>query len=142
MKLHGNKSRPKTDAATGRSTLLVVDSLVIDVPNGRATRHGRPLDLQARQFELLVYLARHAGRVVSRTTIAKAVWKDETATWTNVITVNVCMLRRELTRDGRPMILHTVRGRGYRLGATAAVRRDCSRVRALATRKSGHGRRC
>lgn len=99
--------------------MLVVDSLVVDVPNGRATRHGRPLDLQRRQFELLVHLARHAGQVVTRTGLAKAVWRDETATWTNIITVNVCLLRRELERPGHPTILHTVRGRGYRLGEAA-----------------------
>lgn len=97
----------------------MVDSLVVDVADGRATRHGRILNLQARQFELLVFLARHAGQIVKRESIAKSVWKDETATWTNIITVNVCMLRRELERPGLPTILHTVRGRGYRLGEHA-----------------------
>lgn len=94
----------------------MVDSLVVDAVRGIASRQGRPLHLQPRQFALLVYLARRAGQVVGRQTIAKAVWKDDTATWTNVITVNVCMLRRELERIGLPTILHTIRGKGYRLG--------------------------
>ena len=106
-----------------KSAVLAVDSLVLDIPNGKAIGHGRVLDLQPRQLELLAYLARHAGRVVTRPMIAKAVWKDETAMWTNVITVNVCMLRRELERVGHPAILHTVRGRGYRLGEGGGGRR-------------------
>lgn len=120
MKLLAHRSHRRTDAQPRRSggepAAIVVDSLVVDVANRKATRHGRHLDLQPRQFELLVYLARRVGQVVTRPMLAKAVWKDETATWTNVITVNVCMLRRELERPGQPTILHTVRGRGYRLG--------------------------
>lgn len=105
--------------AVGDAQVLVVDSLVVDVARGRAERDGRPLRLPPRQFELLAHLARHAGAVVSRDALAKHVWEDDTATWTNVITVSVHCLRRELEQAGCPTILHTVRGRGYRLGEPA-----------------------
>lgn len=123
MKHRGCKSRTtageRPAGRDGEFPLLVVDSLVVDVAEGKASRYGRPLNLQPRQFDLLVYLARHAGQVVPRSTIADEVWRDGTATWTNIITVNICMLRQELERVGRPTILHTVRGQGYRLGETA-----------------------
>ena len=96
--------------------MLAIDSVVIDMKRGVARRHGRPLRLQPRQFELLEFLAHNAGKVVSRETLARSVWRDPTATWTNVITVTVHGLRRELEQDGVPAILHTVRGQGYRLG--------------------------
>ena len=139
MNLLEHQSRRRADAQPDRSggepAAIVVDSLVVDLANGKATRHGRLLDLQPRQFDLLAYLARRVGQVVTRTTIAKAVWKDETATWTNVITVNVCMLRRELERPGQPTILHTVRGRGYRLGERRGPESSLTEPQAIRPRR-------
>ena len=99
---------------------LVVGSLIVDLVTRVATRDGRALKLLPRQFALLTYLVRHANRVVSRRAIAEQVWGDETATWTNVITVNVNGLRKEIDRDGLPVLLHTVRGQGYLLGELPA----------------------
>lgn len=110
---------PRSRDPVGKFGMLAIDSVVIDLRRGLAKRHGRPLRLQPRQFELLEYLARNAGSVVSRDTLARAVWRDPTATWTNVITVTVHGLRRQLEQDGFPTILHTVRGQGYRLGDPA-----------------------
>lgn len=95
---------------------LAVGPLELDPVSRIGTRDGRVLHLHPKQFSLLVYLAMHAGRVVSREAIARDVWGDEMATWTNVITVNISGLRRELDPEGVPPLLHTVRGRGYRLG--------------------------
>ena len=100
--------------------MLAIDSIVIDLRRRLARRHGRVLRLQPRQYELLEYFVRNAGTVVSRDALARGVWHDATATWTNVITVTVHGLRRELERDGCPTILHTVRGQGYRLGETTS----------------------
>lgn len=96
--------------------VFTVGSLVVDVPGHRAARAGRTLDLLPRQFAVLVCLVRRANQVVSRQTIARDVWGDETAMWTNVITVNINGLRKQLERDGQPVLLHTIRGRGYLLG--------------------------
>ncbi len=98
------------------STLLSLGSLSIDLLNRVATREGIALELQNRQIELLIFLMRHANEIVSREMIARDVWKEPTATWTNVIEVHMTQLRKQLDRPGCPAILHTVRGRGYVLG--------------------------
>jgi DNA-binding response OmpR family regulator len=59
---------------------------------------------------------RHSGQIVTRKMIATHVWKEPSATWTNVIEVHVNQLRKKLESLDRPAILHTVRGKGYRLG--------------------------
>jgi len=105
----------RRDAAAARH-VLTVGTLSVDLLSRTATRCGQALELQNRQLELLIYLMRHANEVVTREMIAREVWKDSTATWTNVIEVHVRHLRKELDGPGRPAILHTVRGRGYVLG--------------------------
>ncbi|WP_459556811.1 response regulator transcription factor [Lacunimicrobium album] len=72
--------------------------------------------LQNRQIELLAYLMSSANKVVTREMISRDVWKEETATWTNVIEVQINQLRKKLEQAGRSEILHTVRGQGYVLG--------------------------
>lgn len=98
------------------SNLLTLGPLTVDLFARVATRDGEPLELQNRQMELLIFLMRHPNEVVSREMIAREVWKEATATWTNVIEVHITQLRKQLEGQGRPAILHTVRGRGYRLG--------------------------
>lgn len=88
----------------------------VDLVSRTASRGGQPLDLQNRQIELLVYLMRNPNQVVTREMIARSVWKEDTATWTNVISVHVNQLRNKLETNGRPTILHTIRGQGYLLG--------------------------
>lgn len=96
--------------------VIVVGSLIIDVVARVATRNQRPLSLRSREFALLVYLAENVEVPVSRNAIARDVWGDAAAVWTNVITVTISGLRRELERPGLPKLLHTVRGIGYLLG--------------------------
>jgi DNA-binding response OmpR family regulator len=95
---------------------LRVEGLEIDRLNRVANREGRSLELSNRQFELLSYLMRHAHSVVSKEMIARDVWRESTATWTNVIEVHIAHLRRKIERPEWPVLLHTVRGRGYLLG--------------------------
>ena len=96
-----NGDTPATGPQTPRSPcdgLIRVGSLVIDEPRRVAYRAGRQLALLPRQFALLIYLASQADKVVSRRAIARDVWGDETAMWTNVITVNINGLRKETER--------------------------------------------
>lgn len=58
----------------------------------------------------------HAQTVVTREMIARDVWRESTATWTNVIEVHIAQLRRRIERTEWPLLLHTVRGQGYLLG--------------------------
>lgn len=102
--------------ANPASNLLSVGPVTVDLLTRVATRNGEPLDLQNRQLELLILLMRHTNEVVSREMIAREVWKEPTATWTNVIEVHITQLRKQLNGPGRAAILHTVRGRGYLLG--------------------------
>jgi two-component system copper resistance phosphate regulon response regulator CusR len=92
-----------------------VDDLEIDVAGRTATRAGHPLDLTAREFDLLEYLARHRGQVVSREMLAKDVWQ-ETARHTpldNVIDVHIARLRRKVDDPFSHKLVHTVRGVGF-----------------------------
>ncbi len=87
------------------------------------TRSARPLDLTAREFELLEYLLRNQGQVVSREMIARDVWK-ETARHTpldNVIDVHIARLRRKVDDSFDKKLVHTVRGVGFVLREEARL---------------------
>jgi len=95
-------------------TLRLAD-LEMDTAGRTASRGGKELPLTAREFDLLRYLLRHQGRVVSREMLARDVWQ-ETARYTpldNVIDVHVAHLRRKLDEPFGKKLLHTVRGVGF-----------------------------
>ncbi len=99
-----------------QQAILRVEGLEIDRLKRLATRNGLALELSNRQFELLSYLMQHANTVVNREMIARDVWRESTATWTNVIEVHIAQLRRKIERPEWPPLLHTIRGQGYLLG--------------------------
>lgn len=89
--------------------------LELDPARRAVTRAGRPIDLTAREFELLEYLFSNSGRVVSREMLARDVWK-ETARQTpldNVIDAQMVRLRRKIDGQFEPKLLQTVRGVGF-----------------------------
>jgi DNA-binding response OmpR family regulator len=94
---------------------LVVADLVIDVPSRQVTRGGETIDLTPREYELLEYLVRHRGTIVSREMLARDVWKEpERGTpLDNVIDVHVTHLRRKLDQGRALRLIHTVRGVGF-----------------------------
>ncbi len=95
---------------------ITIGDLEIDIASRRASRGGKALRLTAKEWALLEVLARHAGRVVDRPTIAAAVWDDNHDPFTNLLEVLVGRLRRKID-DGHPhRLLETIRGAGYRLG--------------------------
>ena len=81
------------------------------------SRDGRPIDITAREFELLEFLMRHDGEVVSRETLAREVWKEpgRTALLDNVIDAHIMRLRRKIDNDYAVKTIHTVRGVGFAL---------------------------
>ena len=84
----------------------------IDTASRRATLEGEPIDLTAREFDLLAYLVGNAGRVVTRDEILEAVWGMQKSTDSNVIEVFVCHLRNKIG-DANNTVIQTIRGVGY-----------------------------
>jgi len=99
-------------------TKLFWEDLEMDVSTHRVTRGAVPLNLTAKEFDVVAYFLQHGGRVVSRETLAREVWKiTERATpLDNVIDVTIARLRRKLDDPFAHKLLRTVRGMGYVLG--------------------------
>jgi DNA-binding response OmpR family regulator len=94
---------------------LKADDLQMDLVSRTVRRGAHPIDLTAREFEVLEYLLRHQGQVVSREMLARDVWK-ETARHTpidNVIDVHMARLRRKVDEHFTAKLVHTVRGVGF-----------------------------
>jgi two-component system, OmpR family, copper resistance phosphate regulon response regulator CusR len=94
---------------------LKAADLELDLVTRRATRGDSALDLTAREFELLEYLLRHQGRLVSREMLAREVWREprRATPLDNVIDVQMTRLRRKVDTEGGPRLIHTVRGVGF-----------------------------
>lgn len=92
---------------------LVIEDLSLDLLTREVVRAGQKIDLQPREFALLEYLMRQAGRVVSKTMILEHVWDYGFDPQTNVVDVLVCRLRNKLDRDFEKKLIHTLRGVGY-----------------------------
>lgn len=101
----------------GLQPVLTLDDLSLDPATHVVVRAGVDIRLTAKEFALLEYLMRNAGRMVSKTMIADHVWDFELDGETNFIEVFIYSLRKKIDSPfGRPLI-HTVRGAGYRLHA-------------------------
>ena len=92
---------------------LTAGDLAIDLLSREVTRSGEKIDLQPREFALLEYLMRQAGRVVSKTMILEHVWDYSFDPQTNVVDVLVCRLRTKVDRGFGSKLIHTIRGVGY-----------------------------
>ena len=103
------RGRPET------ASRLSFADLEIDPVARRAARAGRVLPLTGREFELLEFLVRHQGEVVSRDQIAREVWREPSrgTPLDNVIDVNIMRLRRKVDPEPGTRIIHTVRGVGF-----------------------------
>ena len=106
----------QAESVAGDNGLRVGD-LVFDLLRHRVERAGRPLQLTPREYALLLLLARHRGRVLSRTLIAESVWGVCFDTQTNVVDVVVRRLRAKVDAPFPTPLLQTVRGVGYVLDA-------------------------
>ena len=92
---------------------MTIADLTLDVLARRAVRAGREIELRPREFALLEYLMRNAGRVVSKTMILSHVWDYSFDPRTNVVDVLVHRLRDKIDRDFDHKMIQTVRGIGY-----------------------------
>jgi two-component system copper resistance phosphate regulon response regulator CusR len=96
--------------------LLRVADLELDTHAQRATRAGRVVALTTREYALLEFLARNAGRVVGRAEISDHVWDDNYDPLSNLIESYINRLRKKLEAPGLAPLIHTRRGAGYYLG--------------------------
>ncbi|MBS1866559.1 MAG: response regulator transcription factor [Acidobacteria bacterium] len=94
------------------STLSVAD-LVVDTASQAVSRGGKAISMTAKEYALVEFLARNAGRVVGRAEIAEHVWDEEFDPFSNLIEVYVNRLRRKIDARGMKPLLHTRRGAGY-----------------------------
>jgi two-component system OmpR family response regulator len=109
-------------SGTAEPTRLMVGALTLDLLTREVTRDGRRLDLQPREFSLLEYLMRNAGRAVSKTMILQHVWDYAFDPQTNVVEVLMSRLRGKLDGEFPEKMIHTIRGVGYVLKAPDAHR--------------------
>jgi two-component system OmpR family response regulator len=98
---------------TSEPTTLTYEDLTMDLLSRRVTRGGTPIELRPREFTLLEYLMRNAGKVVSKTMILSHVWDYSFDPQTNIVDVLVSRLREKIDRPFQKKLLHTVRGVGY-----------------------------
>jgi two-component system, OmpR family, response regulator len=99
------------------ATKLVVGDLSIDLLTREVTRGERRIDLRPREFALLEYLARHPGRVISKSMILSQIWNYNFDPRTNVVDVLVHRLRQKIDMPGERPLIETRRGVGYVLRA-------------------------
>jgi two-component system OmpR family response regulator len=107
--------RRSKSAGPAAETVLEVGDLRMDLLRREVNRSDKKIDLQPREFQLLEFLMRHAGQVVTRTMLLEGVWDYHFDPQTNVIDVHISRLRSKVDRGFDTPLLHTVRGVGYRL---------------------------
>jgi len=97
--------------------ILQVEDLILNPATREVTRGGQRIELTTKEYALLEYLMRNAGRVLTRPMIAEHVWNLDFDTFTNVIDVYVNYLRNKIDRGRGAKLIHTLRGTGYVLRA-------------------------
>ena len=103
-------------------SVLVIDDLKIDRVERRVERAGKRIELTSKEFALLEYLMRNAGRRITRAMIIEHVWNLSFDTCTNVVDVYVNYLRRKLDDGCGKHLIHTIRGVGYELSLRSSAK--------------------
>ena len=98
---------------TPEPTSLTIGDLSLDLLSRKITRAGKPVELQAREFALLEYFMRNAGRVVTKTMILTHIWDYAFDPQTNVVDVLVCRVRNKINKGFDKKLIKTLRGMGY-----------------------------
>lgn len=99
----------------GAATEMTVGTIEMNLLKRNVKREGREINLSAREFDLLAYLMRHPGQVLSREQLLNGVWGYDYDPGTNIVGVYIAYLRRKLTMDGLDDPIETMRSVGYRL---------------------------
>jgi len=104
--------RPKN----GLDTILTVEDLRLDPKNFSLTRNDKPIQLSSKEFSLLEYLMRHAGKILTKEQIINHVWDYDSDILPNTVEVYIKNLRNKIDTSGEKPLINTIRGFGYRLG--------------------------
>jgi len=104
-----------------RPLVLALADLALDPVSHKVTRAGAVLDLTPKEYAILLILLRQAGEVVSRARLAEQIWQADLIGIDNLIDVHVRNLRGKVDGPGLPQLIHTVRGRGFRLAENDGV---------------------
>jgi two-component system copper resistance phosphate regulon response regulator CusR len=105
-----------------RETRICVEDLVIDTGSHQVQRGDRKIELTAREYGLLEYLASNAGRVIGRAEISEHVWDETYDPFSNLIEVYIQRLRHKIDHGAEVSLIQTRRGEGYLMAAQSAVR--------------------
>ena len=100
-----------------QETRLHLADLEVDLIKHTVTRAGKPIQIQPREFRLLVYLMRNTERVVTRTMLLEGVWDFHFDPKTNVVETHISRLRNKIDKPFDRPLIHTVRGSGYSMHA-------------------------
>lgn len=111
--LHRGRTQPDPNRR------LTAADLEVDLESRLVKRDGKPIRLTAREYELLVYLMRHQGRILSRESILSAVWEMDWDVETNVVDVYINYLRNKVDKPFDRRLIQTVVGMGYILSEEA-----------------------
>ena len=101
--------------------MLRVGELELDTPARRASRAGRDIRLQLREFLILEHLMRHAGQVVTRSMLLEAAWDYDFEPRGNIIDMHMHRLRQKIDNGFATQLIHTVQGASYMLHDKASV---------------------
>lgn len=96
--------------------VITIGELVVKPAEHTATINGQLLDLTAKEFAVLEYLAQHSGQAVTRTMLMEHIWGSDFDTFSNVIDVYIRNLRRKVEKHSKDKLIQTIRGKGYVLG--------------------------
>ena len=102
---------------TANGSIIQVGDLTLDKLSRTAMRGNRRIELLPKEYQLLEYMMRHPGQVLTRTMLLEAVWDYSFNPGTNVIEVHISRLRAKVDGEGEPPMIQTLRGAGYRLDA-------------------------
>ena len=107
--------RARREPSSDVNPLVSYADLELDLSTREAWRSGQPLDLTAREFDLLAFFVQHPRQVLTRERVFSAVWGSDFLGTSNIIDANVYCLRSKLESGQRPRLIQTVRGVGYAL---------------------------
>jgi DNA-binding response OmpR family regulator len=103
---------------SSETTKMIIDDLVMDLSARKVSREGKVINLTTREFVILEYMMRNAGRVMSKNQLLENVWEMDFDPESNIVEVYMYQLRKKIDKEFRTQMLETVIGTGYRLKGT------------------------